>query len=106
MTLGPVTPETPDADLFSMNVNRFVLIVTSLSLALGCSTVTPASFRAKAPNLSLSWPGPVSVTPGYDEIPESRFNANGMVFEVNLHQFSEQLAGLSLRAFAPDGSTP
>lgn len=88
-----------------MDINRLGLIVVSTALALGCSTVTPASFRAKAPDLSRSWPGKVSVTPAYDESPQSRFNANGITFEANLDQFSEQLAGLVAGSLEKSGTT-
>lgn len=88
-----------------MDVNKFILIVTSAALALGCSTVTPASFRAKAPELSRSWPGQISVTPSYSENPETRFNANGAAFEANLDQFSEQLAGLVAESLQKSGTS-
>jgi len=77
-----------------MTFRTFVSISLSLSFWLGCSTVTPASFRAKAPPLTTSWPGPTLVTAGYAEKPDSRFNANGVAFEANLDEFSKQLAGL------------
>lgn len=88
-----------------MDVDRLVLIAVSAGLALGCSTVTPASFRAKAPDLSQQWSGDVSVTPGYAVDPLSRFNANGVTFDVNLDQFSEQLAELVAESLAKSGAT-
>lgn len=88
-----------------MDIDRLGLVVVSTALAFGCSTVTPASFRAEAPDLSRSWPNQVSVTPSYGESPQSRFNASGMTFDANLDQFSEQLAGLVAASLEKSGTT-
>jgi hypothetical protein len=65
-----------------------------LTFAVGCSTVTPASFSAKAPAVSVAWPGPLSVRAAHRDDPISRFNANGTAFEANLDRFSDELARL------------
>lgn len=86
--------DTPQRLFSPMRSMRQILMATVLLLVIGCSTITPASFSAKATNLSSAWPSPVSVVSGHSETPLSRFNANGMVFEADLNQFSDELAKL------------
>lgn len=73
---------------------RLTVALTLALLGTGCSTITPASFGAEAPRLSVPWSGPIAVSAAPRENPGSRFNANGIAFEVNLDEFSEHLAGL------------
>jgi hypothetical protein len=87
-----------------MCVASRALSLTMLALGLGCSTLTPATFRAKAPDVAPGLRGPVSVTPVHSERPASRFNANGMLFEANLDRFSEQLAGLVAESLEKSGT--
>ena len=88
-----------------MDIGRIVVFGVLAALGLGCSSVTPASFRAEAPALSKPWPGEILVTPSYADDPMSHFNANGMTFDVNLDQFSEQLAALVAESLEKSGAT-
>lgn len=73
---------------------RWAHPILAAGLLVGCSTVTPASFSAKAPSVVVSWPGPVSVSAVHVANPRSRLNANGTAFELDLDQFSDELARL------------
>lgn len=84
----------------------WVIPVLPLLLAsTGCSTLTPESFRAQAPPLSVSFPGPVAVTPVIREVAASHLNANGVAFEVDLNRFSEKLAALLAESLGKAGTT-
>jgi hypothetical protein len=73
--------------------------------ALGCSTVvTPDTFDAEAPLLKSPWPGPVAVLALAQERPHPRFNANGVVFDVDLESFSTHLAGLVAESLRTGGT--
>ncbi len=88
------------------DVRSFALAVMPLLLCAvtGCSTVTPASFGAKAPSISGEWSGPVAVNALHTGEPASRLNANGMEFDIDLHTFSDHLAEL-LRTSLRDSGT-
>jgi hypothetical protein len=72
---------------------RWILAAGGLTLAVGCTSVTPASFSACPPAVTVAWPGPLSVTSAHRGN-RSHLNANGTAFEVDLDQFSDELARL------------
>ena len=79
-------------------------IAAYLSLVLGCTTMSPSDFRAKAPDVLVSWPGPVAVTPGKHVNPQSRLNTPGGTFPVDLDEFSAHLAELLSESLEKSGT--
>ena len=80
-----------------------IYLVATLALC-GCGTLSPASLRAKPPELDPIGGGrPVVVLADYAEPETWRFNANGLVFEYNRNAFSEDLARLVSGALSGAG---
>jgi len=67
-----------------------------LLVAAGCSTVKPAGFHAKPPEITLqaAEAPTVSVSPQLRDDPTSHFNANGVTFDIDRNAFSTELARL------------
>ncbi len=66
----------------------------ALALSVGCGSVTPASFRAKAPSVSAPVGAAVVIRAQPQDEPLSRFNASGFAFDLNRDEFSNELARL------------
>ncbi len=84
---------------------RGSLAAIAVSLATGCTTVTPGSFASEAPAIAAKWPGAVSITAVHRSDPASRFNANGDVSEIDLNAFSDELARLVRESLAKGGTS-
>lgn len=69
------------------------LMAVAVSIA-GCVTVTPKGFGAEAPRVMAPDAAPVAVSARLVEAPTSRFNANGIAFDVDRNVFSQELAAL------------
>ncbi|MEE2664224.1 MAG: hypothetical protein VX681_08905 [Myxococcota bacterium] len=82
---------------------RLSIAIGSAVALLGCTTLTPASFRAKPPEFDPIQGGPVVVLAGYTEPEAWRFNANGITFDYNRNAFSEDLARLVSGALSGAG---
>jgi len=79
-----------------------VAVAVALCSAVGCVSVTPKGFGAKAPYITPA-KGSVSVSARLVDSPASRFNANGMAFDVDRNRFSEELAQLLEESLARAG---
>ncbi len=93
-----------EIDVRLLLIKRFKLFSVALVLATtACSTVTPASFNAKAPAVSIRATAPVSVQAQLTGSSASRFNANGFTFGVDLDAFSSELARLLVKSLRDAG---
>jgi hypothetical protein len=83
---------------------RILLSLAGLILSVACTTITPASFSAKPPEVGSMSGGPVAVTGEHAQPASWRFHAAGVAYEYDRNAFSDELARLVAQSLSRAGA--